>query len=89
MAAAAASGVTLHEYTPATIKKSIVGHGRADKQAVQVAIVRLLRLTAVPRADEADALAAASCHAMRQPFETKLASALRRSDVARAIARRR
>ena len=89
MAAAAAADVALHEYTPATIKKSIVGHGRADKHAVQLAVVRLLRLSAMPRTDEADALAAASCHAMRQPFETKLAAALRRSDVAAAIARRR
>jgi len=89
MAAAAASDVVLHEYTPATIKKSVVGHGRADKAAVQVAVARLLKISAALRADEADALAAAACHALRQPYETKLAAALRRSDVAAAIARRR
>jgi len=81
MAAAAGRGLALSEYTPATIKKAIVGHGRADKAAVQNAIVRLLGLLGRPQADEADALAAAACHALRMPYESKLASALRSRNV--------
>ncbi len=75
MAAAAAADVELNEYTPATIKKSIVGHGRADKDAVQAVIVRMLGLTRAPLVDEADALAAAACHGLRRGYETKLAAA--------------
>jgi crossover junction endodeoxyribonuclease RuvC len=76
MAAAAAADVTLCEYTPATIKKSVVGHGRADKADVQSAVIRLLMLVARPREDEADALAAAACHGVCRGFESRLAVAL-------------
>jgi crossover junction endodeoxyribonuclease RuvC len=76
MAAAASRGLALCEYTPATIKKSIVGHGRADKAAVQTSIARLLGLPRRPEPDEADALAAAACHGLRAPYESKLAAAL-------------
>jgi len=76
MAAAASRGLSLCEYTPATIKKAIVGHGRADKASVQIAVVRLLGLAHHPQADEADALAAAACHGLRIPYQNKLAAAL-------------
>ena len=76
MAVAAAADLTICEYTPATIKKSVVGHGRADKSQVQAAVSRLLGLASVPREDEADALAAAACHGFRDGFESKLARAL-------------
>jgi crossover junction endodeoxyribonuclease RuvC len=87
MAAAASRGLALSEYTPATIKKAIVGHGRADKAAVQIAIVRLLGLLRCPPADEADALAAAACHALRMPYANKLAAALHGRNV-RVVRRR-
>jgi crossover junction endodeoxyribonuclease RuvC len=77
MAAAAGAGVRLFEYTPAMIKKAVVGHGRADKAAVTVAVSRLLAVDAALRADEADALAAAACHGFRSAFSDKLAAALR------------
>lgn len=76
MAAAAAAGVELHEYTPATIKKSIVGHGRADKAQIQHAVVQLFRLDDVPVSDEADALAAAACHGLRRGFDDRVEAAL-------------
>lgn len=87
MAAAAGRGLGLSEYTPATIKKAIVGHGRADKAAIQSAVVRLFGLLHRPLADEADALAAAACHGLRQPYQQKLAAALLGRSV--RIARRR
>jgi len=87
MAAAASRGLGISEYTPAAIKKAIVGHGRADKAAVQAAVVRLLGLARHPQADEADALAAAACHGLRMPYESKLAAALRGRSV-RLVRRR-
>jgi crossover junction endodeoxyribonuclease RuvC len=80
MAAAAASSVTLCEYSPATIKKSVVGYGRADKSQVQAAVSRLFRLTSPPGEDEADALAAAACHAFHRSYDTRIAQALESSN---------
>ena len=62
--AAAERGVPWVEYTPAEVKKAVVGYGAADKQQVQYMIQRLLNLPAPPRPnDAADALAIAICHA--------------------------
>ena len=88
MAAAAAGGLPLCEYTPASIKKTVAGHGAADKLGVRTVIVRMLALGVEPREDESDALAAAVCHALRRPFETKLAAALRDRPARRRIAGR-
>jgi crossover junction endodeoxyribonuclease RuvC len=77
MAAAAAGRVSLCEYTPASIKKTVTGHGGADKDGVRIVIVRMLGLRVDPREDEADALAAAVCHGLRRPFASRLAAALR------------
>ncbi len=62
MAAAASAKLTMNEYSPATIKKAVVGYGRADKAQVQAAVVRLFGLCEEPPEDEADALAIAACH---------------------------
>ena len=78
MAAAAACSVPLSEYTPATIKKIVTGHGGADKAAVQAAVGRLLGLTRKFAADEADALAAAACHALRAGFDARVRAATSR-----------
>jgi crossover junction endodeoxyribonuclease RuvC len=56
-------GLTVHEYTPAAIKKAIVGRGAATKAQIQHMVVALLNLPATPQADAADALAIALCHA--------------------------
>jgi crossover junction endodeoxyribonuclease RuvC len=63
MLAAVAAGVPVSEYTPAEIKRAVVGYGRADKHQIQHMVKLLLGLTAAPAPhDAADALAAAICH---------------------------
>lgn len=62
--AAVQAGVPVIEYSPAEIKMSVVGYGRAEKAQVQRMIMLLLGLDAVPTPhDAADALAVALCHA--------------------------
>jgi crossover junction endodeoxyribonuclease RuvC len=61
--AAAEAGVPVIEYTPAEIKRAVVGFGRAEKQQVGQMVKLLLGLDAVPSPhDAADALAVAICH---------------------------
>jgi crossover junction endodeoxyribonuclease RuvC len=63
MLAAAEADLPIVEYTPAEIKRAIVGYGRAEKPQVQQMVKLLLGLPAVPTPhDAADALAAAICH---------------------------
>lgn len=50
------------EYSPAEIKKALVGRGAADKRQVQHMVKTLLQLTDSPQSDAADALACALCH---------------------------
>jgi crossover junction endodeoxyribonuclease RuvC len=57
------AGLPIVEYTPAAIKASVVGHGRADKNQIQQMVKLLLGLDTVPTPhDAADALAVAICH---------------------------
>jgi crossover junction endodeoxyribonuclease RuvC len=68
MLAAVQAGVPVSEYTPAEIKRAVVGYGRAEKPQVQQMIKRLLGLAAIPSPhDAADALAVAICHAHAHP----------------------
>jgi crossover junction endodeoxyribonuclease RuvC len=68
MLAAVEAGVPVFEYTPAEIKRAVVGYGRADKAQVQQMVKLLLGLAAVPSPhDAADALAVAICHVHTQP----------------------
>jgi crossover junction endodeoxyribonuclease RuvC len=61
--AAVEAGVPIVEYTPAEIKRAVVGYGRAEKPQVQQMVKHLLRLSAPPTPDDAaDALAVAICH---------------------------
>ena len=61
--AASSAGVPVVEYTPAEIKRAVVGYGRAEKQQVGKMVKLLLSLEAVPTPhDAADALALAICH---------------------------
>ena len=54
----------VYEYTPMQIKQAVVGYGLAEKKQVMDMTRRLLKLSAVPRPDDAaDALAIAICHA--------------------------
>ena len=67
MLAAVEAGVPVVEYTPAEIKRAVVGYGRAEKQQVQQMVKLLLGLAAVPSPhDAADALAVAICHVHSQ-----------------------
>ena len=63
MAAVACLDLPVHAYTPAKVKQSIVGNGRADKTQVNHMVQVLLNLTKAPQADAADALGIAISHA--------------------------
>jgi len=63
MLAAVEAGLPVFEYTPAEIKRAVVGYGRAEKPQVQLMVKLILELDAVPVPhDAADALAVAICH---------------------------
>jgi len=76
MCAIADSGLELCEYTALQIKKSVVGHGHADKQQVQKMVQSLLCLNQPPPSDPADALACAICHAHMYPLTQRLHAGL-------------
>jgi len=68
LAAIAEAGVPLGEYSPLSVKSSVVGYGRAEKSQVQLMVRTLTGLGAASAAcpleeDAADALAVAICHA--------------------------
>lgn len=64
MLAAIEAGLPIAEYTPAEVKRAVVGYGRAEKPQVQQMVKLLLGLAAAPTPhDAADALAVALCHA--------------------------
>ncbi|MBL8549380.1 MAG: crossover junction endodeoxyribonuclease RuvC [Hyphomonadaceae bacterium] len=63
LAACARAKLPVAEYSPRTIKKSLVGTGSADKDQVAFMVRRLLPTAGDVGADAADALAAALCHA--------------------------
>ncbi|EKD53873.1 MAG: Crossover junction endodeoxyribonuclease ruvC [uncultured bacterium] len=56
-------GITMAEYSARQIKQAVVGYGAADKNQVQHMVKRLLNISQTLKADEADALAIALCHA--------------------------
>lgn len=63
MLAAVEAGCPVAEYTPAEIKRAVVGYGRAEKHQVQQMVKLLLGLDRPPSPhDAADALAVAICH---------------------------
>jgi len=63
MLAAVEAGLPVAEYTPAEIKRAVVGYGRAEKPQVQHMVKLLLGLSEAPSPhDAADALAVAICH---------------------------
>ena len=64
LAAIAEAGVILGEYSPLSVKSSVVGYGRAEKNQVQL-MVRTLTGQIIESEDAADALAVAICHATR------------------------
>jgi crossover junction endodeoxyribonuclease RuvC len=68
MLAAVECGCPVVEYTPAAVKRAVVGYGRAEKHQVQQMIKLLLGLAKPPSPhDAADALAVAICHLHSMP----------------------
>jgi crossover junction endodeoxyribonuclease RuvC len=61
--APALAGIPVAEYAAKSVKLSVVGTGGADKTQVQEMVRRLLPGATMRRADAADALAVAICHA--------------------------
>ena len=61
--APALAGVAVTEYGAKSVKKAVVGTGGADKDQVEMMVRRLLPGALIRRADAADALAVAICHA--------------------------
>jgi len=77
MLAAVEAGVPVCEYTPAEIKRAVVGYGRAEKHQVQHMVKLMLALPAVPSPhDAADALAVAICHVHTIAAPARIASAM-------------
>lgn len=71
MLAAVQAGCEITEYTPAEVKRAVVGYGRAEKPQVQQMVKLLLGLDHVPAPhDAADALAVAICHVHGRPLTT-------------------
>ena len=56
-------GISVAEYAPNSIKKSVVGVGHADKKQIHMMVGVLLPGVDITNADAADALAVAICHA--------------------------
>lgn len=62
MVAIAKKGLTIAEYTPRQVKKTVVGYGGAEKAQIQYIVKTVLKLSDLPPVDAADALAVALCH---------------------------
>ena len=74
MLAAVEAEVEVAEYTPAEVKRAVVGYGRAEKRQVQQMVRLLLGMPCAPSPhDVADALAIAICHLNHQGPTGKLA----------------
>ena len=68
MLAAVEAGLEVFEYTPAEVKRAVVGYGRAEKPQVQHMMKLILGLPEAPSPhDAADALAVAVCHIHSEP----------------------
>ena len=65
--------LSVAEYTARQIKQSVVGYGAADKEQVQMMVMRILKLEIKPQQDASDALAAAICHAHASGSMSKMA----------------
>jgi len=71
-------GLSIAEYAPRLIKKTVVGYGNAEKQQVGEMVRILLGMKAVPTPhDAADALAIAICHFHHHGLSDRLGKAIR------------
>jgi crossover junction endodeoxyribonuclease RuvC len=77
---AARRGLPIAMHTPSEVKAAVSGNGRADKAQVGAMVVRILRLTEMPKpADAADALALAITHLWRGSANTRIEEAVARA----------
>ena len=67
-------GIPVAEYGAKAVKKAVVGTGGADKAQVQMMVRRLLPGCLIRRADAADALAVAICHAHHRATGRRIAA---------------
>ncbi len=72
-------GLSVAEYAPNAVKKTVVGVGHADKSQVDHMVRLQLPGVKIANADAADALAIALCHAHQARFTGKLAAAVARA----------
>ncbi|MFN0247808.1 MAG: crossover junction endodeoxyribonuclease RuvC [Kofleriaceae bacterium] len=56
------AGIAVASYSPAVVKKSVSGSGKADKDQIARMVQALIGLKSLPRADATDALAVAITH---------------------------
>lgn len=67
--------IPIAEYEAKKVKQSVVGSGAADKLQVQHMVKILLKLSATPQEDAADALAVALCHVNTRNHMMKISDA--------------
>ncbi len=75
--APALAGIPVAEYGAKAVKRAVVGTGGAAKQQVAEMVRRLLPGAALTRADAADALAVAICHAHHRASRLRVATGVR------------
>ena len=71
--APAMAGLPVSEYGAMAVKQSVVGTGAASKDQVEMMVQRLLPGATLRRADAADALAVAICHAHHRATRLRVA----------------
>jgi len=68
--ALAQHNITIEEFSPREVKKSVVGNGNASKEQVAYMVQKILNLSAKPKTeDAADALAIALCQFNKNKFK--------------------
>lgn len=73
VAACASFDIPIFDYAPTSVKKTLVGVGRADKEQVAFMIGKILKInTDKLRLDTTDALGIAVCHSSMRHFYTAI-----------------
>ena len=75
--APALAGIAVAEYGAMEVKRAVVGTGAATKDQVEMMVRRLLPGATIKRADAADALAVAICHAHHRASRLRIATGTR------------
>lgn len=71
-------GLSVAEYAPARVKRTVTGHGAADKRQVALLVRAMLALDTLPPSDAADALALALTHLRQAPLAEAVLKAAER-----------